>query len=80
MTSITNSLPTESIVTVPPPAVSLICNAASTAFSQNPFTTGGIPCTGVTCLVAGSTLKADEGVSGSITCLAHTKIFIDIVD
>ena len=25
-------------------------------------------------------MKADEGVSGSITCLAHTKIFIDIVD
>ena len=80
ITSITNSLPTDNTVTVPPPAASLICNAASTAFSQKPFTTGGMPCTGVTCLISESTLNADEGVSGSITCLAHTIIFMDIAN
>jgi hypothetical protein len=78
ITSITKSFPTDITVIVASPAASFIFKAASTAFSQNPLTTGGMPWAGTTLLAASSTLKADSGVSGSITCLAQTMMFKDM--
>ena len=73
MTSITKLPPAETtVISASPP--SLIRNAASTAFSSNPFTTGGIPGAGMTRLASRSILNADTGVSGSITCLTQTTI------
>ena len=42
------------------------------------MTTGGMPWAGMARLASGSILKADAGVSGSITCLTQTMMFRDI--
>jgi hypothetical protein len=57
---------------------SLILSAASTAFSQKPLTTGGIPSGGIIDKLAWLILKDAEGASGSITCFAQTTIFSPI--
>src|SRR3990172_5788012 len=77
MTSVTNDRPME-ITVIVPPADSLICRAASMAFSSKPLTTGSAPGGGTARLVSRSTLKADKGVSGSSTCLAHRIILTPI--
>ena len=51
-------------------------SAASTAFSSKPLTTGGIPGAGTTFFASESMLKAEAGVSGSITCFTHTIMLI----
>src|SRR5512136_2579879 len=51
-------------------------SAASSAFSSNGDSTGGVPLGGTTRFASGSILKAERGISGSTTCLTHTTICI----
>src|SRR4030042_6822611 len=49
-------------------------SAASSAFSSNGDSTGGVPLGGTTRFCCGSILKAERGISGSSTCLTQTTI------
>src|SRR5512136_68724 len=51
-------------------------SAASSAFSSNGDSTGGVPLGGTTRFPSGSILKAERGISGSSTCLTQTTICI----
>ena len=77
ITSRANVVP-EEITVMLAPCSSLICRAASTAFSSKPFTTGGMFAGGTTCRASGSIRKAAAGISGSTTCLASTQILTGI--
>ena len=66
----------ESITVTVASCESFICKAASTAFSSNPLTTGGIVAGVSTFLASESMRKAAMGISGSMTCFASTAILI----
>ena len=78
ITSRANSVPVE-ITVIVASWTSLILRAASTAFSSNPLTTGGMLGGGTTFLESPSIRNAAMGISGSSTCFARTPILTAIV-